>query len=392
MWIQWVLFFTLSFLAVGKASCLPGTSLLQILDSINEHDDPQKISTIIDNNFICCNSPSYIVIEKAVTLNRSESLNVILESTLMMSENEKVSLIECAIHAHAAESLIVMFQHGFVYRNRTENRQRVSMRRALWCGSCGWTASEIERLSMYQGFYALIGDYKPLFSIKSDDIACLFCRLLLENQLKSPESILWLIASNKHRHLDDHGLSEVIRLLLSHPFRTPRNLWISNQLLWQFLRTHLDAFESMTLIMEDPRILLNRASSLPHSTSSVFLRRFGNFIQLCKSGEHVPLRQILGRAKLSSRALEVMLRSAIKCKQPLCFKETLIHFSRMLISNRHKADGNDHELVSLAESGLQKMILMHKMSLEQAIPGDITMYINQIILQLTLDQIYSTKI
>lgn len=379
----------LLFLALTKCSCLPGTSLLRILDSINEGDNAGKISKIIGDKFIFCNSSSSIVIEKAILLNRSESLHVILGSTVMMSESEKTGLIECAIHSHSLESLMVMSRYGFIYRQMSRDRRCISAGKALWCSSsCGWSYDDIQTLAKYPGFQNLIGSFRTLLGIRSPDIACLLCRLMIENSFKSPESILWFIACNKLRHLDDAGISQVLRLLLSYPFLSPRTLWISHQLLWQFVRTHEDAIQSLSLILQDPRFLLKRSRSLPESSCADFLRRFGKFIRMCKNGEHDRLRSALLESRLSSRALEMMLKSSLRCCRPLCFQVTLSHISGIFISNL-LADGKDHELLSIAESGLQKMVQLHKLGLQQTsqLPFDIIRYINHFMLRLTLEQI-----
>lgn len=384
----------LLFLAFTESSCLPGTSLLRILDSLNEGDNSEKISNIIGDGYILCNSSAYIVIERAIMLNRSESLYVILGSTMMMSESEKTGLIESAIHSHSLESLVVMFKHGFVYRRMSRDPRRISAARALWTGTGGWKYDEIDTLAKYTGFHNLIGTCRTLLRLKSTETACLLCKLLIENNLKSPESILWFIACNKLRHLDDHGISQVLRLLLSYPFLTTRTLWIRHQFVWEFLRTHNDAIQSLSLILQDPRILLERWSSLPESCCTVFLRRFGKYIWMCKNGENSRLGLALREGRPSSRALDIMLKSSVKCSRPLCFQVVLLHVSRMVISNHMADDANGYELVSLVDSAVQKMILLHKLGLQQTLllPFDIIGYISHLILSLTLDGIQNFTI
>lgn len=269
----------------------------------------------------------------SVRQNNIEALKVFLEQNRFLSPEEELRIVAEAMQHKSTEAVIMLASLGY-FSNGNGRRQSALLQRLIWTSDYHWDVENIEELMKLKASRCLLGQLNLLIDMPTADLAILYCKLLLEQTFKTSDAIIWYLALNKVKRLDDKELMKLFKYLLHGPFSTARAVWLHYQLVKNFAQTYDEHMITLSILLEDPRVVVNSIAHQPctHATAN-FVTSYHPVITACKKGSeeefqrlfngvgnHPMILDILLRCTWSSTPGELTKRAFIGCILPKVFE------------------------------------------------------------------------
>lgn len=274
-------------------------------------NDPKQLWNYLKSSSISANCFK-LGMQVSVKENNLDSLQVFLENNRYLSGEDEVRILMEGFRSHSLEAVVALINAGFMI-NANGRRQQSLLQRLLWTSEWHWSTADIEHLMVLKSCKCLLGQLDLLLDMPSAEHAILYSKLLLQNGLKTSDSIVWYLVLNKVKTLDDAELSKVFRYLLRNPFCTARAVWLHYQLVKNFVQTYETHMITLSNVIEDPRVVVSGGLAASSHETGSFLAANQAIIAACKKGDAAGFTRCFTGMANSPVILDVLLRCTWSC-------------------------------------------------------------------------------